>query len=83
MFDTRSSTWYDPKSPVDSLEHQIKTARQGRHGEGVHNVAEICYGTSSWDVRFSLPVATKRGMLTSTQTELLVKARRKRYRHLG
>lgn len=26
----------------------------GRHGEGVHNVAESYYGTSAWDVRFFL-----------------------------
>lgn len=36
------------------IEVRIKYARQGRHGEGVHNVAENYYGTSAWDVRFFL-----------------------------
>lgn len=27
----------------------------GRHGEGVHNVAEAFYGTKAWDVRTLAP----------------------------
>lgn len=33
---------------------QYKVLFMGRHGEGVHNVAEAFYGTEAWDVFMSI-----------------------------
>ena len=35
----------------DKSNVQYKVLFLGRHGEGVHNVAERRYGTKAWDVR--------------------------------
>ncbi|KAL2849245.1 histidine phosphatase superfamily [Aspergillus pseudoustus] len=63
--DTLDST--DPKSQWQRLAHYIDTLNAdsppetdykllflGRHGQGVHNVAEARYGTVMWDCRYSL-----------------------------
>ncbi|MCJ1436982.1 hypothetical protein MMC27_006365 [Xylographa pallens] len=39
---------------LDSPNVQYKILFLGRHGQGVHNVAEAQYGTSAWDCKWSL-----------------------------
>lgn len=65
-----------------SKSKKLKVLFLGRHGEGVHNVAERKYGSKKWNV--SSRVFPPRINQTPTSTlGILVSARRRRGRQLG